>query len=139
MWKEASCEAENVLERAPLSDSEERAAARFGDEALLANNALRESAGYDLVGKGNRREQEVNYKAVNGTSTGHKNDSESLGLVYDLLGVVVHRGTAYSGHYHALIKDSLQEVGKYPFFVTLVMCLILGVRGLRKFGTRKFL
>lgn len=32
------------------------------------------------------------------------------GLVYELLAVVVHRGSAYSGHYHALIRDCLQEV-----------------------------
>ncbi len=31
-------------------------------------------------------------------------------LLYDLLAVVVHRGSAYSGHYHALIRDCLQEV-----------------------------
>ncbi|CAM9263779.1 unnamed protein product, partial [Hapterophycus canaliculatus] len=36
-------------------------------------------------------------------------DVEGGALVYDLLAVVVHRGSAYSGHYHALIRDCLHE------------------------------
>jgi ubiquitin C-terminal hydrolase len=31
--------------------------------------------------------------------------------VYDLFAVIVHRGDAYSGHYHTIIRDSLQEAG----------------------------
>ncbi|KAG5183494.1 hypothetical protein JKP88DRAFT_181783, partial [Tribonema minus] len=34
------------------------------------------------------------------------NDQDGL---YDLLGVVLHRGSAYSGHYHAYIRDCLGE------------------------------
>jgi len=30
-------------------------------------------------------------------------------LLYELFAVIIHRGTAYSGHYHALIRDLMSE------------------------------
>ena len=34
--------------------------------------------------------------------------------LYDLCGIVVHRGDAYAGHYHAIIRDCLDEKVKVP-------------------------
>ena len=36
-------------------------------------------------------------------------DFNSAPQVYDLFAVVIHSGTPYSGHYHAYIRDTLQE------------------------------
>jgi ubiquitin C-terminal hydrolase len=37
-------------------------------------------------------------------------DSKVTDPLYELFAVMVHRGTAYAGHYHIVIKDILNEV-----------------------------
>lgn len=69
--------------------------------SLAATSDQREAA--KLEGDGGR--------AAGGNAAGLRREGEGEGgLVYELLAVVVHRGSAYSGHYHALIRDFLQEV-----------------------------
>lgn len=80
--------------------NDERAAAASMDEVLMLRKGGGAVGGEERGAEGVRQAEE----------------QESGGLVYDLLAVVVHRGSAYSGHYHAFIKDSLQEV-RAPFVV----------------------
>lgn len=91
-WKEAEKEAGDVLEPSPASSEDDRRAARLAVEMQSRPN--------DWKGAGTG-------KGGGGGGGGEGGDN---GLMYDLLAVVVHRGSAYSGHYHALIRDCLQEV-----------------------------
>lgn len=72
----------------PLASNDQRRAAKFDDDAKVEDGRASRDNGSG-AGAGGR---------------------EGGGMVYDLLAVVVHRGSAYSGHYHALIRDCLQEV-----------------------------
>lgn len=85
-WKEAEQQAGDILQPSTLSSEGEREAAMFGVEER--NGVLRGGGG----------------------GQGSKGEGADKGLVYDLLSVVVHRGSAYSGHYHAFIRDCLEEV-----------------------------
>lgn len=88
-WKEAEQQAGAILKPSPLSSKDDREAAKFVDG--VRNGVCREGIG-------------------EGDGAGAGGDGGQQGLVYDLLSVVVHRGSAYSGHYHAFIRDCLQEV-----------------------------
>lgn len=106
-WIEAKEQAEDVLKPRCLRSKEERAAASFGDEV---------SCGPAGVGKGGVRGGGGVCAGAQGGVQGGVGEGEGeggaggQGLVYDLLSVVVHRGSAYSGHYHAFIRDCLHEV-----------------------------
>eukprot|EP00903_Cladosiphon_okamuranus_P007250 g7034.t3 len=87
-WKDAEQEGGKMQSAPPLASNDQRRAARFDDAAKVEDGpASRDRGGGGGGGSGKGGE----------------------GLVYDLLAVVVHRGSAYSGHYHALIRDCLQE------------------------------
>jgi hypothetical protein len=36
--------------------------------------------------------------------------------LFDLFGIIIHRGDAYGGHYHAIIRDTLEECGNLKEF-----------------------
>lgn len=95
-WKDAEAHAQAVYERSLSRD--ERAAASSLDEMLMIRRTSSSSSSSGGGGGGGEG------------GSGRAATREEGGLVYDLLAVVVHRGSAYSGHYHAFIKDSLQEV-----------------------------
>lgn len=89
----------------PLASRDQRQAAKFGDDATVEGGRASRigGSGSGAVGDGG----EGKWEGDGGEDAGGTGGG---GLVYDLLAVVVHRGSAYSGHYHALIRDCLQEV-----------------------------
>lgn len=103
-WKDAEQEGGKMQSAPPLASSDQRRAAKFDDAAKIGGGGGRSggrgTAGGDVGGGGSGGEGTQKKGAA----------GEGRDLVYDLLAVVVHRGSAYSGHYHALIRDCLQEV-----------------------------
>ena len=99
-WKDAEQEGGKMQSAPPLAGNDQRLAAQFDDDTKAddGHRPSRCSGGGGGGGEGER-------KGHGGGGGGKGGD-----LVYDLLAVVVHRGSAYSGHYHALIRDCLQEV-----------------------------
>ena len=79
-WREAEQRAEEMLQSNPLSY--ERTSSMFEDEVPRSPSF----------------------------AAGTYRGKADKGLLYDLQAVVVHRGTASSGHYHASIRDCLKEV-----------------------------
>lgn len=85
------------------------------ESSLLASNDEQRQAAKFEAGEGRDAACGGGQGKKKGVTTGHGGvgagggEGEG-GSVYDLLAVVVHRGSAYSGHYHALIRDCLQEV-----------------------------
>lgn len=100
-WKEAEQEAGDVIEPSPASAADDRRAARVAVE-------MRSGVGWKGAGGGKKAGGEGG--KVGARVGGGGGGDGGSGLMYDLLAVVVHRGSAYSGHYHALIRDCLQEV-----------------------------
>lgn len=111
-WEDAKRQAKDVLETTPLSHSGDSASAMFEGEA----SPFVEEKGMGVGG------------------------GEGNGLVYDLHSVVIHRGSAYSGHYHAFIRDCQNEVSKSVMLYTLEVSRFTDVYFLgevtpcRKFG-----
>lgn len=93
-----------VLKSSLLAGSDEREAAKF--EAEKGRTGV-SAAGWG--GGGGGKGKGVTTAGNEGAGGGNGRGGGG-GMVYDLLAVVVHRGSAYSGHYHALIRDCLQEV-----------------------------
>eukprot|EP00752_Nemacystus_decipiens_P001274 g1270.t1 len=96
-WEEAVQEGGKMQSAPPLASNDQRQAVKFDDDAKVEDGRGITSGGGGGCGEEGKGER-------NGGAAENGQD-----LVYDLLAVVVHRGSAYSGHYHALIRDCLQE------------------------------
>lgn len=74
------------------------------------NAQMDELAGDRLV-PGSIRSRQTWFSAGDAGELGLSREREGGSpLIYDLQAVVVHRGSAHHGHYHAMIRDGLDEV-----------------------------
>jgi Ubiquitin carboxyl-terminal hydrolase len=72
--------------------------------------------GTQLPAQQQQQQQQQTVPPCNGSTTPqqppqqqHTTVSDADGNLYDLFSVVIHKGNAYSGHYHAYIRDCLNE------------------------------